>query len=68
MYNGSLLCSLTSQRIRHWGIDPTCPLAVTDFEGNPVCVTKGKGYGEYGQRNIILWADYRAENEASTIN
>ena len=59
---------VTKESIKGIGIDATCSLAVTDFEGNPVCVTKGKGCGEYGQRNIILWADHRAENEASTIN
>lgn len=50
------------------GIDATCSLAVTDFEGNPICVTKGNRCGEYGERNIILWMDHRAENEANEIN
>jgi ribulose kinase len=51
------------------GFDATCSLAVIDTNGNPVCVSKGKGVcGEIGERNIVLWADHRAEDEARTIN
>ncbi|KAI0069267.1 Pentulose kinase [Artomyces pyxidatus] len=50
------------------GFDATCSLAVTDFEGHPVVVTKGAALGEPGERNIILWADHRAEKEANFIN
>jgi ribulose kinase len=51
------------------GFDATCSLAVVDTNGNPVCVSKGKGIcGEIGDRNIVLWADHRAEDEARTIN
>ena len=59
---------VTKESVKGIGIDATCSLAVTDFEGNPVCVTKDKSCGEYGERNIILWADHRAENEANAIN
>lgn len=59
---------VTKESVKGIGIDATCSLAVTDFEGNPVCITKGKRCGEYGERNIILWADHRAENEANAIN
>lgn len=59
---------VTKESVKGIGIDATCSLAVTDFEGNPICVTKGKRCGEYGERNIILWADHRAENEANAIN
>ena len=59
---------VTKESVKGIGIDATCSLAVTDFEGNPVCVTNDKSCGEYGERNIILWADHRAENEANTIN
>ena len=48
---------VTKESVKGIGIDATCSLAVTDVEGNPVCVTKSKECGEYGQRNIILWAD-----------
>ncbi|KAL4075625.1 FGGY family of carbohydrate kinase [Scleroderma yunnanense] len=50
------------------GFDATCSLAVTDFQGNPVVVTKGNDIGKIGDRNIILWADHRAEEEADLIN
>lgn len=50
------------------GFDATCSLAVADFQGNPVTVTKGDDVGKVGTRNIILWADHRAEEEAELIN
>lgn len=50
------------------GFDATCSLAVADFQGNPVIVTKGADLGQVGTRNIILWADHRAEEEAELIN
>jgi ribulose kinase len=59
---------VTNESVKGIGIDATCSLAVTDFEGNPVRVTNDKACGEYGERNIILWADHRAENEANAIN
>ncbi|KAH9950160.1 Pentulose kinase [Amylocystis lapponica] len=50
------------------GFDATCSLAVTDMNGDPVVVTRGEQLGEIGDRNIILWADHRAEEEANLIN
>ncbi|KDN47232.1 hypothetical protein RSAG8_03711, partial [Rhizoctonia solani AG-8 WAC10335] len=50
------------------GFDATCSLAVTDRQGEPVCVTAGKELGGKGERNIVLWADHRAEEEAGIIN
>ncbi|CAE6478991.1 unnamed protein product [Rhizoctonia solani] len=50
------------------GFDATCSLAVTDRQGEPVCVTGGKELGGKGERNIVLWADHRAEEEAGIIN
>ncbi|KAI6151693.1 hypothetical protein BKA82DRAFT_15798 [Pisolithus tinctorius] len=50
------------------GFDATCSLAVADFQGNPVTVTRGHDIGKVGTRNIILWADHRAEEEAGLIN
>ena len=50
------------------GFDATCSLAVADQNGEPVVVTKGQKLGQNGDRNIILWADHRAEKEAELIN
>ena len=54
--------------VKGLGFDATCSLAVTDFDGVPVAVTKGEHLGKHGERNIILWADHRAEKEADLIN
>ncbi|KAG5645270.1 hypothetical protein DXG03_006572 [Asterophora parasitica] len=54
--------------VKGLGFDATCSLAVSDFQGEPVTVTKGKHLGQYGDRNVILWADHRAEKEANLIN
>ncbi|CAA7269013.1 unnamed protein product [Cyclocybe aegerita] len=54
--------------VKGLGFDATCSLAVTDFEGEPVIVTKGEEIGGHGERNTILWADHRAEEEAELIN
>ncbi|KAI0775486.1 hypothetical protein BC629DRAFT_1527669 [Irpex lacteus] len=50
------------------GFDATCSLAVSDFDMNPITVTKGDQLGQIGERNIVLWADHRAEEEANLIN
>lgn len=55
-------------QVKGIGFDATCSLAVTDTQGNPVTVTKGGELGKNGERNIILWADHRAEEEAKLIN
>ena len=66
------ICLLESgvkpQDVKGLGFDSTCSLAVTDLDGEPVVVTKGEHLGGYGERNVILWADHRAEKEAEFIN
>jgi ribulose kinase len=66
---------LGPEAVRGIGFDATCSLAVVDGEGVPVSVTREIGLGEQGvgmtqsgDRNIILWADHRAEEEAEDIN
>lgn len=54
--------------VKGLGFDATCSLAVTDMDGKPIVVTKGDSLGQVGERNIILWADHRAEEEADLIN
>ncbi|KAG8711493.1 hypothetical protein FRC08_015818 [Ceratobasidium sp. 394] len=60
--------SVSPSKVAGIGFDATCSLAVTDRSGVPVCVTSGEGLGGEGERNIILWADHRAEEEADIIN
>lgn len=55
-------------RVKALGFDATCSLAVTDLDGAPVSVSNAEDIGNIGQRNIILWADHRAEEEAKLIN
>ena len=59
---------IAPEQVKGLGFDATCSLAVTDFEGEPIAVTKGQGLGQRGERNVILWADHRAEEEAELIN
>ena len=59
---------VSPDNVKGLGFDATCSLAVADFDGNPVTVTKGGEIGQVGERNIILWADHRAEEEADLIN
>ena len=54
--------------VKGLGFDSTCSLCVTDVDGKPIAVTKGELLGEYGERNVILWLDHRAEKEADLIN
>lgn len=60
--------NVDSEAVKGIGFDTTCSLAVVDFQGNPVMVTKGENTGAFGERNVILWADHRAEEEADLIN
>lgn len=59
---------VSAKDVKGLGFDATCSLAVTDMEGRPVTVTKGDQLGQIGERNIVLWADHRAEEEADLIN
>lgn len=54
--------------VKGLGFDATCSLAVTDMAGSPICITSGENLGLEGDRNVILWADHRAEKEAELIN
>lgn len=55
-------------QVKGIGFDATCSLAVTNMNGDPIIVTAGDNLGSVGERNIILWADHRAEAEADLIN
>lgn len=59
---------VSPKRVKGIGFDATCSLAVTTWEGEPITVTRGSQLGDLGERNIVLWADHRAEKEADLIN
>ncbi|KAK0490523.1 FGGY family of carbohydrate kinase [Armillaria novae-zelandiae] len=59
---------ISPSSVKGLGFDATCSLAVADFQGEPVTVTGGDQLGQNGDRNVILWADHRAEKEADLIN
>jgi ribulose kinase len=54
--------------VKGLGFDGTCSLVVIDVNGDPVVVTTGDHLGQLGPRDVILWADHRAEEEAQIIN
>ncbi|KAJ9109148.1 hypothetical protein QFC21_000476 [Naganishia friedmannii] len=59
---------VSAEAVKGVSFDATCSLTVVDEHGTPISVTKGDGLGKAGDRNIILWADHRAEKEADEIN
>lgn len=60
--------NVSASDVKGLGFDATCSLAVTDMNGEPVVITGGETLGSHGDRNIVLWADHRAEKEAELIN
>jgi hypothetical protein len=60
---------INKEDVKGIGFDATCSLAVVNCQGEPICVSSGKDKcGQPGERNIVLWADHRAEEEARLIN
>ncbi|KAF8727821.1 hypothetical protein AX14_006973 [Amanita brunnescens Koide BX004] len=64
------VAQVSPSSVKGIGFDATCSLAVTDASANgePVIVTRGDQLGQHGERNVVLWADHRAEKEAELIN
>lgn len=58
------------EQVHGLGFDATCSLVVTDAAGEPISVTPpaDRAGADVAQRNVILWADHRAEDEARDIN
>jgi ribulose kinase len=50
--------------VKGLGFGATYSFTVSDFDGNLITMTKSSCFGNHGDRNIILWADHRAEKEA----
>jgi ribulose kinase len=59
---------ISPKLVKGIGFDATCSLAVTNWQGEPITVTRGTQLGKLGERNVVLWADHRAEKEADLIN
>jgi ribulose kinase len=59
-------------QIKGIGFDATCSLvAISQRTGNSISVStndENAQLGDEGERNVILWADHRAEKEAEEIN
>jgi FGGY-family pentulose kinase len=53
--------------IRGVGFDATCSLVITDKQGAPLSVDPESNFSNH-ERNIILWADHRAIDQANRIN
>lgn len=60
--------NVPKESVKGLAFDATCSLAVTDRDGNPITISKGEKLGKQGEKNVILWADHRAEKEANFIN
>lgn len=59
---------ISPSNVKGIGFDATCSLAVTDFHGEPIVISRGDQLGKHGEQNVVLWADHRAEEEAELIN
>jgi ribulose kinase len=59
---------VSKEQVKGIGFDATCSLAVCDTEGKPQSVTDGDWATGGDKRNVILWADHRAGEEAKLIN
>ena len=59
---------ISPKHVKGIGFDATCSLAATSWQGESITVTRGTQLGEPGERNVVLWADHRAEKEADLIN
>ena len=52
------------QKIKGIGFDATCSLVALDSAGDPVTVSPT----QENQRNVIMWLDHRAIDQAQRIN
>jgi FGGY-family pentulose kinase len=56
--------SAAPERVRGLGFDATCSLVVLDGEDRPVSVSPSGA----DERNVIVWMDHRATDQAARIN
>ncbi|KAI9280092.1 hypothetical protein BY458DRAFT_470388 [Sporodiniella umbellata] len=58
---------LSPEDIKGIGFDATCSLVSLDKNGQPLSVDGTSGFEEH-EKNVILWADHRAIDQANRIN
>lgn len=61
------ISNLSPENIKGIGFDATCSLVVLDKQGQPMSVDLTSQFEE-NSRNVILWADHRAIDQANRIN
>ncbi|KFB47153.1 AGAP005956-PA-like protein [Anopheles sinensis] len=61
----NVIAGIPKEEIKGIGFDATCSLVVLDNDMQPLTVSPSS---KDNQRNIILWMDHRAEEEARFIN
>lgn len=59
---------ISPEKVKGIGFDATCSLAVSTQDGQPMSITHDQWGIGHSKRNIILWADHRAREEANLIN
>ncbi|KAL9154725.1 hypothetical protein ABFS82_10G135000 [Erythranthe guttata] len=58
------LANISGEEVTSLGFAATCSLVAVDYDGEPVTVS----WSGDTRRNIILWMDHRAVNQAERIN
>ncbi|ORE16903.1 Pentulose kinase [Rhizopus microsporus] len=61
------IANLSPESVKGIGFDATCSLVALDKHGKPCSVDPESGFTEQS-RNVILWADHRAIDQANRIN
>lgn len=56
--------AINPEQVEGIGFDATCSMVIVDEEGDPVTVSRS---GD-PERNVIVWMDHRATEEATSIN
>ncbi|KAI7872057.1 FGGY-family pentulose kinase [Spinellus fusiger] len=62
-----LQSKLEKESIKGIGFDATCSLVVLNKDGTPQSVNSHSGYEDHN-KNVILWCDHRAIEQAKRIN
>ncbi|KAL8488827.1 hypothetical protein ACS0TY_024474 [Phlomoides rotata] len=58
------LANISGEEVTSLGFAATCSLVAVDYDGEPVTVS----WSSDARRNVIVWMDHRAVNQAERIN